>query len=99
MSDAMRNDPGRDKPDVPTWFVGCVGWVVLIVGGFWYWSYWTGEIEKKNEEAVQKKFQRPPESSNWQNWQTPDWLKEQDRRMEAVGRVADELQRSNNLHK
>jgi hypothetical protein len=52
MSDAMKNDPGHDKPAVPTWFVGCVGWLVLIIGGLWYWNYWTDEIKKKNEEAV-----------------------------------------------
>jgi hypothetical protein len=46
------------KPPVPSWSEACVGLVLsllLIGGGICYWNYWTGEMDRKAREEVERK--------------------------------------------
>jgi hypothetical protein len=51
-------DPGQGVPDA---LLVCLGWVVLIIGGIWYWHHYQTESKREAE----KEFQRWEERMNW----------------------------------
>ncbi len=58
MSDTMKKDPGQNEPEVPEWLLGCVGLLVLIIGGIWYWNHFQAECKREAEKEVQRMEKR-----------------------------------------
>src|SRR5262249_10035909 len=92
------NERDGDKPQKASCLAGCVGWLILIIGGICYWNYWTGEIKRKAVEEQERKFQNINRQIENINRHMPEeWRKEQERRAEEWRRLEEEFRKSKNL--
>jgi len=83
-----------DKPPLASCLVGCVGWLILIVGGICYWNYWRGEIKREAEREMNRKFQNINRQIESINPQMPEgWRKDAERRAEEWKALEEEFGR------
>ena len=85
------NEAEKERPS-ESCVAGCIGSLLLIVGGVWYWNHWTGEIKRQADEEVRRKFDRQMETINPQMLE--EWQKEQQRRAEEWGRLQEAIRMS-----
>jgi hypothetical protein len=91
------NEPDGDKPQAISCLAGCVGWLILIIGGICCWNYWTSKVKRKAIEEEKRRFenlnQHRPET-----WHMPEeWRKELDRRADEWRSLEEEFRKSKNL--
>jgi uncharacterized protein HemX len=80
------SDTGQDAPEV---LLACLGWVVLIIGGIWYWNHYQAESKRQTEEEFQRWERRMYQNTDAERMRAAEQVAEHFRKEQA--RIAELL--------
>jgi len=78
------NEPDGDKPQAGSCLAGCVGWLILIIGGVLIWNHWIDEIKKKERKELERMFRNIDQPILDYPHMSDERIKEQSRRAEEL---------------
>src|SRR5262249_12373881 len=85
------NEPDGNTPQATSCLAGCIGWLVLIIGGVLLWNHWIDEINKKEQKELERKFRSMDRPVLEYQQMSDEWIKEQHRKAEEWKRLEEEL--------